>query len=268
MTRWILKIIGRYSYIVTLLVLCFLCFALNEAKAETQGLPYQPTFEAAAFPFARVLTSCTQWRRPTQISEDQWGAVSFAGACQAHDQCFHTPADYLKMLAQGAAGESKGISWSECNRRYLKDLRQACNRDLKQARLAKGELGEADPSALQLCYEIANMYFEKAQTPAAVKRFEISQRKEEEYLDSLRGLMRQTYKEVLGRAATAKEVEQGLLSLFEGQDFGMIKESVAKKGPARAAKPLALLEDSGQQEAFSLASPVSGAIIPASGTVP
>jgi hypothetical protein len=243
MSRWLLKLIGRYSFVITLIALSFLCFALAEAKADTLGLPYNQTFEKASFPYARVLSGCTEWRQPAQLanSGDQWGPVSFAGACQAHDQCFHNPAGLIAMP------KGQPASWGECNRQYLADLRLACERDLQKARLENGALGEPDSSALQLCYEIANLYFERAQAPAAVKRFEFAQKMAGEYLTFVRGVLGDLYKELKGRPGTKAEVEKALAALFDGQDIDTIKISInGGKAPAHlsTSAPLPRLEES------------------------
>lgn len=267
MARFLLKLIGRYSFVVTLLILCFLCFALAEAKADTLGLPFNPQFSRATYPYARVLTGCTDWRRPSQYG-DSWGPVSFAGACQNHDMCFHTAPAQIERQNRLGTGQLAGavavaVSWGDCNRQYLLDLRQSCDRDLKKARLERGQLGEPDATAQQLCYEIANLYFERAQAPMAVKRFEIAQKMAESYHSYVRGVVFREMARGKGHPPSKEAVEAALVALDNGQDIEMISSSSSTERATstanREAKSMPVLErdmvtpDPGHRSVLSLA---------------
>lgn len=233
----LLKMMGRYSYLLTLVFLCFLCFALAEAKAkaDTLGLPYNPDFEKAEFPYARVLSGCTDWRQPASYG-DTWGPVSFASACHFHDKCFHTVDVLTGIPGVAPLASGKGASWGECNRQYSEDLRQACRRDLQTARLEKGQLGEPDPAALQLCFEIANLYLERAQAPTSIKRFEIAQKMEKEYLTAIRKVIVNLYLEERGNLPAPSELKKAMSALEKGQDIDFIIESIVGRRP----KPMGL----------------------------
>ena len=131
----------KEAFLYTVVALGLLIVALREARADVKGIPVDDRFVAASFPYARTVDGCTSWRKPERYG-DKWSVVSFADACVAHDQCFHT----------------LGVTWADCNQRFLDGLHAACARDLKRETLERGRPGEPDPQALRLCYEIGDVY--------------------------------------------------------------------------------------------------------------
>ena len=61
-----------------------LILASSLARADVKGIPASSQFASAAFPHARKVKGCTPWRRPERLG-DEWGPVSFAGACEEND---------------------------------------------------------------------------------------------------------------------------------------------------------------------------------------
>lgn len=199
-------------YLLTLIGLALLCAALSDARADVKGIPFDERFATASFPYARQVEGCTAWRRPATMTnaEDRWGAVSFAGACQDHDRCYHTP----------------GASWGECNGRFLEDLKAACARDLKAESLSKTKAGEPDAQALSLCHEIANLYAAKVGEATSAKRYALAQQMAGEYLDYVRTVVDGIYKELLRRGATAKEQDQALATLARDYSLDDLKAAL------------------------------------------
>ncbi len=241
------------TFLLKVLALCLLCTALSEARADVKGIPATDEFAAARFPYARVVDGCTAWRRPANMG-DEWGNVSFAGACQQHDLCYHTA----------------GKGWGDCNQGFLQDLRASCDRDLKRAALAAGKLGNPDGDALRLCYDIANLYFAKVQESDAAKRFQIAQQQQQAYLGYVRGVVDGLYKAVLRRGATDKEKDRALETL--SQDYSLedlrsalmgarVDEVNAAGGAAGAVMPA--IDDSALQGA-SIDTEIAPATAPSS----
>lgn len=190
----------KNSFLLTILALSFLCAMLTgQARADGKGIPYNDQFVSASFPFARTVSGCTDWRRPEGMS-DEWSGVSFAGACQQHDRCYH----------------SAKMSWGECNQQFQENLRSACDRDLEAARLAAGKFGKPDGQALQLCYEITNLYMGRVQSSDAAKRFEFSQKQQLSYMEYVRKVVDRVFVDLLKRSATARELERTIAAL-EGE---------------------------------------------------
>ena len=131
---------------------------------------------------------------------DEWSGVSFAGACLQHDRCYHTA----------------NSSWGECNQKFQENLRLACDRDLEAARLAAGKFGKPDGQALQLCYEITNLYMGRVQSSDAAKRFEFSQKQQLSYMDYVRKVIDRVFVDLLKRPATTRELERTIAAL-EGE---------------------------------------------------
>lgn len=195
-----MSMLRKNSFLIALLGLSFLCVMLSgQARADGKGIPFNSEFSSALYPVARTVSGCTDWRRPAGMG-DEWSGVSFAGACQLHDRCYHT-------LKSG---------WGECNQRFQEDLRHACDRDLEAALLERGKAGKPDGQATQLCYEISNMYVVQVQTIDAAKRYEFSQRQQAIYIDYVRKVVGRVYSEVLQRKASDREIERALLAL-EGE---------------------------------------------------
>ncbi len=168
----------------------------GQARADGKGIPYNDQFVSASFPFARTVSGCTDWRRPAGMN-DEWSGVSFAGACQQHDRCYH----------------SAKMTWGECNQQFQEHLRLACDRDLEAARLAAGKFGKPDGQALQLCYEITNLYMAQVQTSDTAKRFEFSQKQQLSYMEYVSKVIDRVFVDLLKRPATTRELERTITGL-------------------------------------------------------
>lgn len=202
----------RQDRLFPLILLCtvvFGCLVISEGKADIQGIPGNDNFSRASYPYARVLQSCTSWRKPDHVS-DKWGAVSFRAACQQHDKCFHTV----------------GTTWSDCNRRFMVDLRDACDRDLRHELLDAGGKGEPDAEKVRLCYEIANFFHAKVQDSAVRERFEFAQGVQKEYLGHVESSLSSLYQRLVGREPSESEIAYAFESLDSGMSFADIERSV------------------------------------------
>lgn len=209
----------------------------THAWADVKGLPYSDRFQSAAYPYARLVSGCTEWRRPTKDMGDTWGAVSFAGACEQHDRCFHTI----------------GATIAACNEAYLKDLKASCNRDLDRARLESGRVGKADAAAVSLCYQIAGHYAAQVESPDAAKRFAFDQAQEHEYLQWVRGVVSDVYRSVLRRAATPKEESRALATLEQDYSLGDLKAALmGARLDQEAREPLPDIELVGEPTATAI----------------
>lgn len=189
------------------------------AKADILGISADSRFPTARFPYARTVDGCTSWRQPTRASGG-FSGIDFNGACQAHDECFHT----------------LGRTWGECNSRFLSDLRQACGRDLKRQRLEAGKVGEPDGQALHLCYDVADLYLARVQEPAAIRRYELAQRQETLYLSHVRSDIQRVFITALRRPATSGEEAKALLRLEEGVSLAEVKTALTSGQAGRKAR--------------------------------
>jgi hypothetical protein len=188
------------------------------ARADVLGIPGDPRFPAAHFPYARQVEGCTSWRLPARFGQG-FGQVDFNGACQAHDQCFHT----------------LGRSWGECNQAFLSALRQACDRDLKRQRLEQSKAGEPDMQALHLCFDIADLYLARVQEPAAIRRYELAQRQQRAYLAHVRGTIQRLFVTVLHRPATEDEEADVFGRIEAGLSLGAVRKALASSKADRKA---------------------------------
>lgn len=198
------------SFLMTILGLGFLCAMLSsQARADAKGIPFNEQFQSASYPYARTVSGCSDWRRPAGMG-DEWSGVSFAGACQIHDRCFHT----------------LNTSWGDCNQKFQDALRHACDRDLEAALLASGKSGKPDGQAVRLCYEITNMYMARVQTVDAAKRFEFAQKQQTAYLDHVRNAVSNVYEGILKRPATPHEQTRALRALEEEYTLDDLKTAL------------------------------------------
>lgn len=200
----------RIFPIVVLCTVIFGCLVFSEGRADIQGIPKSETFRRAEYPYARVLQTCTAWRKPDQVT-DTWGAVSFRSACQHHDKCFHT----------------LGTSWSSCNRQFLIDLRESCDRDLKQAHLELGFVGDPEGRQVQSCYEIANLFHAKVQNTDVREKFRFAQEVQKRYLAHVEDALKVLFERVLRRAPTNLELVDATEALDAGMSFTDIERGLA-----------------------------------------
>lgn len=231
------KLVKQNSFVLTVIALSLLCFALaSVARADVKGIPRVERFASASFPHARTVSGCTEWRRPDRLA-DQWGPVSFAGACQAHDQCFHT----------------LGTSWAACNQEFLKDLQASCDRDLATERLTKGRSGTPDAQAVKLCYEIVNLYVAKVQDKDVARRFELAQRQTRDYLAYVKSVVNDVFKSVLNRSASAQEQDQALKTLESDYTLDDLKAALmGQRLDQDAVEPMPVIDRTAEVEAFSV----------------
>lgn len=207
----VVRFIRQNSFVVTLLALCLLCFVLSTvAKADVKGIPFSDTFPTAQFPYARTAEGCSEWRKPAHAKDDEWGDVSFAGACAEHDRCFHT----------------LGLGWGECNERFREDLQLTCDRDLKIADLEKGIQKAPDAQAVALCRQIAGLYLRRAQSKDSPKYFALAQAQQRAYLQYVGRVVSATYEAVLKRPATKTEEARALQSLTKDLSLDDLKASL------------------------------------------
>lgn len=144
----------------------------NIAHADVEGIPYNPDFPKAQYPYAQAPDACSGvTNRPDSNGEirDTWGPVDFRGACNTHDTCYYR----------------LGSNWNTCNERLYSDLRAACERDLRIAvrNPLNGKKGylPPDPIRLSACYTIATGYYAGVQAGVGVGVFRKAQDLQKRY---------------------------------------------------------------------------------------
>jgi hypothetical protein len=138
----------------------------NAAHADIDGIPYNPDFPKAQYPYSQAPDACSGVTdRPDSNGEirDTWGPVDFRGACNTHDKCYYT----------------YGSNWKTCNERFYSDLRSACERDLR----VSTPFGKTPPDPLRLaaCYKIATTYYAGVQAGVSIGVFSKAQDKQKRY---------------------------------------------------------------------------------------
>jgi hypothetical protein len=111
---------------------------------------------------------CEAWQRPDGYDES-WIPVSFRSTCAEHSKCY----------------EKTDASWSACNSLMYSSLRKSCETMYPHAALSaaggatgKGSDDEASGEAsLMTCLQVADEFYSKVQSPAALKHFQASQEK-------------------------------------------------------------------------------------------
>jgi hypothetical protein len=147
----------------------------DPVQADVNGIPFNAQFEKAEYPYAQAPDGCSGWTSTRQV-RDNWGPVSFTGACNTHDKCYYT----------------LGSNWNTCNERFYSDLRAACERDLRTSvRVPAPTLRDPlrtrrvdlppDPVRLPPCYAIATSYYGVVQAGVAFDVFKDAQSKQKEY---------------------------------------------------------------------------------------
>jgi hypothetical protein len=131
-------------------------------NADVEGIPFNSSFPTAQYPYAQAPDGCSGWTSTKQV-RDNWGPVSFTGACNTHDKCYYT----------------RGSNWNTCNERFYSDLRAACERDLRIS-TPLGKL-PPDPVRLTACYQIATAYYGVVQGAVALGVFKEAQDKQRSY---------------------------------------------------------------------------------------
>jgi hypothetical protein len=147
----------------------------DPVQADVNGIPSNAQFPKAEYPYSQAPDGCSGWQSPKEV-RDNWGPVSFTGACNTHDKCYYT----------------LGSNWNTCNGRFYSDLRAACERDLRTAirvpaptfrdplRTRRVDL-PPDPVRLTPCYVIATSYYGVVQASVAFGVFKDAQSKQKEY---------------------------------------------------------------------------------------
>jgi hypothetical protein len=147
----------------------------NPAYADIEGIPYNPDFPKAQYPYAQAPDGCSGWQSTREI-RDKWGPVDFTGACNTHDKCYYT----------------RGSNWNTCNERFYSDLRAACERDLRTSvRVPAPTLNDPtrtrrvdlppDPARLSVCYSVATTYYSGVQAGVLFDVFKDAQNKQKRY---------------------------------------------------------------------------------------
>lgn len=149
----------------------------NVAFADVEGIPSNPDFPNAQYPYAQVPDGCSGWQSTREV-RDTWGPVSFTGACDNHDRCYYT----------------RGSNWNTCNERFYADLRASCERDLRTStqvpaptlsdpfRTRRVDL-PPDPVRLSACYTLASGYYAGVQAGVLLDVFNEAQNKQRRYED-------------------------------------------------------------------------------------
>lgn len=200
----------RMSAVGVLVALCWFSTARSEARADIKGVPYSEQFKTAQFPYAHVAQTCDDWRKPERFADDQFGDVSFSGACVEHDRCFHT----------------LGMSWGACNERFRDDLHAACARDIKRADLELGLHKAPDGQALKMCEQVAALFLARVQVKESPRHFEDAQAHQRSYLQYVRGVIDTTYRSALRRKATKTEQFKALKALAREWTLDDLKASL------------------------------------------
>jgi hypothetical protein len=147
----------------------------DPAQADVNGIPYNAQFPKAEYPYSQAPDGCSGWQSPKEV-RDNWGPVSFTGACNTHDKCYYT----------------LGSNWNTCNERFYSDLRAACERDLRTSiRVPAPTLSNPlrtrrvdlppDPVRLTPCYAIATSYYGGVQAGVVFDVFKDAQSKQKQY---------------------------------------------------------------------------------------
>jgi hypothetical protein len=171
--------IGKLIRLSTLFTTIVTLSYSNTAQADVNGIPSNPDFPNAQYPYAQAPDACSGVTNiPDSNGEirDSWGPVDFRGACNTHDKCYYTV----------------GSNWNTCNERLFSDLRAACERDLKisfnvPAPTLSDPLrtrrvdGPPDPVRLSACYTIASGYYAGVQGGVALGVFDKAQDKQKRY---------------------------------------------------------------------------------------
>ncbi|MCL1472520.1 fascin domain-containing protein [Argonema antarcticum] len=171
--------ISKFTRLSSILITISTLSSSNIAYADINGIPFNPDFPKAEYPYAQAPDACSGvTNRPDSNGEirDTWGPVDFRGACNTHDKCYYTV----------------GSNWNICNERLYSDLRAACERDLKvsfnvPAPTLSNPLrtrrvdGPPDPARLAACYTIASGYYAGVQGGVALGVFNKAQDKQRRY---------------------------------------------------------------------------------------
>jgi hypothetical protein len=145
----------------------------NVSHADVQGIPNNPDFPNAQYPYAQAPDGCSGWQNTRQV-RDTWGSVNFTEACNNHDRCYYT----------------RGSNWNTCNERFYSDLRAACERDLRVwvppvtvrgVVITPGFHTPPEPASLSACYTVASGYYAGVQAGVLLDVFNEAQDKQRRY---------------------------------------------------------------------------------------
>lgn len=147
----------------------------NISFADVEGIPSNPDFPNAQYPYAQAPDGCSGWQSRREV-RDTWGPVRFTGACDNHDRCYYT----------------RGSNWNTCNERFYSDLRAACERDLRVwvppvtvrgVVITPGFHTPPEPASLRTCYTLASGYYAGVQAGVLLDVFNEAQNKQRRYED-------------------------------------------------------------------------------------
>jgi hypothetical protein len=173
------QVVAKFIHLSSLFVTIATFGYSNIAYADVGGIPYNPDFPKAEYPYAQAPDACSGVTdRPDSNGEirDTWGPVDFRGACNTHDKCYYTV----------------GSNWNTCNERFYSDLRAACERDLRTStRVPAPTLRDPlrtrrvdlppEPARLSACYTIASGYYAGVQAGVGIGVFRKAQDKQRRY---------------------------------------------------------------------------------------
>jgi hypothetical protein len=142
---------------------------IPEAKSDIEGIPYNPAFPDAEYPYAQAPNGCGSmglWGS-TDV-RDTWGNVDFTEACNNHDRCYYT------------LGSNSG----NCNLDFYDNLRSSWERDL----LVLDVTVVLAPVTLTSCYTIATTYYGAVEAGVWIDVFRDAQNLQRKYESWLRDL--------------------------------------------------------------------------------
>ena len=178
-------------------------------RADILGLPSDPGFPKAHFPYAHDISGCSELiggvaPRLVIPSDEGPKQVSFDRSCRDYNRCL-----------QAING-----SFGSCNQGFEEALRQACRRDLKLANLLREDLTEVDQTILTNCYRKANRIFAQVQGSDPLGRYESARRTTRAYFGFLMGWIADHFSEKLNRNISRLEVFWVVGELRQGLTIG------------------------------------------------
>ena len=153
--------------------------ALREFATEFASLNVPLLLLACMLPVPEAFADadkCEAWHRPDGYDES-WIPASFRVICVEHTRCY----------------EQADASWSACNSSMYASLRKSCESMYPHAALsaaggtgARGGDDEASGEvSLMSCLQVADEFYSKVQSPAALKHFQALQEKSSQRVSAL-----------------------------------------------------------------------------------
>ncbi len=119
---------------------------------------------------------CEAWHRPDGYDES-WIPAPFREICAEHTRCY----------------EKSDASWSACNSGMYASLRKSCESMYPHAALSAaggtgaktGDDEASGEASLMSCLQVADEFYSKVQSPAALKHFQALQEKSSQKVSAL-----------------------------------------------------------------------------------